>query len=124
MIRWWILGHLLWLSAEDIREGQISMALVAELGVSGLIHTLIMGGTAACLPGILLLGVGRVSRERVGYGDGWLLLALGMWLPLWELLRVLGLGFLFCTIYGAAAGKKEVPFVPFLTAAYVTGGWI
>lgn len=123
MIRWWILGHLLWLSVEDIREGQISMALVAELGVSGLIHALSMGSAVAWLPGVLLLGVGHISREGIGYGDGWLLLALGTWMPFRELLRLLGLGFLLCVIYGAVAGKKEIPFVPFLTVVYVTGGW-
>lgn len=123
MKMWWLLGHLIWLSAEDIRERQLSMVLVAELGMGGLVYSLFACNAVAWIPGMLLLGIGCVSGEKVGYGDGWLVLALGMWMSYSELLHLLGLGFLFCIIYAAFAKEKEVPFVPFLTAAYLTGGW-
>lgn len=118
----WILGHFLWLSIEDMRKGQLSLAVIAELGMTGLIRLIWSHGTAAWLPGIFLLWAGYISKERIGYGDGWLILALGAWLSAEELFRLLGLGFLYCVVFGVVSGKQELPFVPFLTAAYITGG--
>lgn len=122
MSRLWVAGHLLFLSAEDIREGRISMIPVLELGLTGLFRIVYMKGSAQWIPGILILCLGYVSKEKIGYGDGWLLLALGMWLDLYELLLMLELGIVCCIIYAAVSGKKELPFVPFLTAAYLLKG--
>ncbi|MCD8249012.1 MAG: prepilin peptidase, partial [Lachnospiraceae bacterium] len=67
--------------------------------------------------------VGYLSGERIGYGDGWLTLALGMWLSAERLLLMLVLGFLLCALAGLGTGERELPFVPFLTVAYfITGG--
>ena len=120
----WIVGHLLWLSAEDIRERQLSMVLIAELWAVGLVWAVRTDREVVWIPGILLLCVGYVSGEAIGYGDGWLVLALGAWLSLWKLLEVLGLSFLYCLIFSIVSGQKDRPFVPFLTAAYITGAWI
>lgn len=124
MSRLWITGHLFLLSVEDMREGRISMLLVAELGLTGLARMLRMGGAAEWIPGTLLLCLGCVTKEKIGYGDGWLVLALGMWLSLYELFFLLELGILFCVVFALLTGRKELPLVPFLTAAYVLGGWI
>lgn len=122
--RIWILIHLLWLSAEDIRERQISMPAILELLGSGVLYGSAAGHTPQPVPGAVLLLLGFFSREQIGYGDGWLILALGMWLELPELLGMLFLGFGLLTLWAAAVRKGELPLVPFLTAAYVIGGWL
>jgi len=124
MDRFWLLLHFVWLSAEDIREGELSMAVIAELGITGIIRAVRTGTAVEWVPGIILLFVGYATKEGIGYGDGWFVLALGAWLPLFCLLRVLGLGFLYCVIAAAVLGRKELPFVPFLAAAYITGEWL
>ncbi|MDE6961934.1 MAG: hypothetical protein K2P27_13925, partial [Lachnospiraceae bacterium] len=58
-----------------------------------------------------------------GYGDGWLILALEMWLSVPELLYLLFLGIGMGTLYGFCFRIREVPLVPFLTAAYLIGVW-
>ena len=88
----WVLAHLLYLSAEDLKEHQVSMIVVLELLGSGLLYGLTVGHTPQPVPGCLLLLLGYISREQIGYGDGWLMLSLGMWLDLTELLWMLFAG--------------------------------
>lgn len=120
--RMWVLGHLLYLSAEDIREQQISLMLLLELGGTGLLYALSSGHIPQLLPGFALLYLGFVSREQIGYGDGWLMLVLGMWLDLENLLWMILFGMGFGVLYAFLFRKKELPLVPFLTAAYLMGG--
>lgn len=120
----WILGHLLFLSAEDIKERQVSLVVIGELGGTGLLWGLVSGQPPELLPGLLLLAAGFFSKEQVGYGDGWLLLALGMWLPGSKLFFLLFLGILAAALSGVLFHKKELPLVPYLTAAYVMGAYL
>ena len=117
----WIILLLLWLSVEDWREGRLSMPVIFVLGVTGLVHA--VSNSVAVFPwlGAALLLFGRCTGERIGYGDGWLMLALGMWLlpgRLWEMF----LGGLFVGMIWALFRKcQEIPLVPFMTAVYVAG---
>lgn len=125
MTAWiWVLAHLLLLSAEDLKEHQISMPVILELGGTGFLYGMFTGHVPQLIPGCLLLFLGRVSREQIGYGDGWLFLALGMWLDLPELLWILFWGMGSGTLTALFLRKKELPLVPFLTMAYVIGVWL
>lgn len=124
MSRIWILMHLLILSAEDLWEQQLFLPVILELGLTGLMHTLWAGEMPALIPGCFLLAAGYITEERVGYGDGWLVLALGMWLDNRTIFRVLFGGSVLVLIWGICLRRKEVPFVPFLTAAYMIGEWL
>lgn len=120
----WILGHLLFLSAEDIKERQVSLAVIGELGVTGVLGGLTAGRLPQPLPGLLLLAAGYCSKEMIGYGDGWLLVALGMWLSAGELFFLLFLGMGLAALSGTLFHRKELPLVPYLTAAYVIGAYL
>lgn len=124
MNRFWILLHLLFLSAEDIREGQLSMSVIAELGIVGIGHAVFYRQAPALIPGLVLLIFSYFSEEQIGYGDGWLVLALGMWMELHALLMMFWTGLILSAVSAVWLGKKELPFVPFLTAAYIIGEWI
>jgi leader peptidase (prepilin peptidase)/N-methyltransferase len=78
---------------------------------------------AALLPGFLFWVISYVTREKVGYGDGWILLLIGLYVGVSECAAVL-MSALFmesvCLIILMAFKKvhrdNEVPFVPFLLA--------
>ena len=102
----------------------LSFGLLLEFLLTGLLSALWSGRKVAWIPGLFLLIVGKLSGEKIGLGDGWLLLALGMWLPYETLLEVMFFGLLTGAGYGVLLGKKEIPLVPFFTFGVVlmTGG--
>ena len=120
----WILLHLLYLSAEDVKEQQISMPVILGLGGTGALYAAAAGHVPSLLPGCLVLLIGFFSKERIGYGDGWLILALGMWIDTAELLHLFFGGVRLCFLCALCFQKKELPLVPFLTAVYLLGRWI
>lgn len=120
----WILLHLLYLSAEDVKEHRISMPVILELGCTGMMHAAAEGRVPSLLPGCLVLFIAFFSKERIGYGDGWLILALGMWIDAAGLLRLFLGGVMLGFLYGLCFRKKELPLVPFLTAVYTMGEWM
>ena len=73
-----------------------------------------------------MLFLGLLTKETIGYGDGLVVLALGCYLNIFE---IIGLSMLALTLAGLAAvflivvyhkGKKELlPFVPFLFVAHL-----
>ena len=111
----WVFLHLLILSWEDMKDQMLSFWLLLELLLTGLLTALWNGREIVWFPGLFLLVVGKLSGERIGLGDGWLLLALGMWLPYGMLMEILFLGLLAGAGYGILSGKKEIPLVPFFT---------
>lgn len=119
----WILIHLLLLAAEDIMEGQLFLPAIFELAVTGFIRTQKEDLLFRLLPGIFALLLARVSKEQIGYGDGWLLVALGFCLEKSELYQILYESIALCILTALLIKKKEMPFVPFLAVAYLTGGW-
>lgn len=124
MSRLWVFLHLAVLSAEDMKERQLSMFLIWELGLTGIGYAVSTGKMPELIPGLLLMAFSSCSKEQLGYGDSWLILVLGMWMKLSELLQMLLLGLFLVTIWSVLCREKEQPFVPFLTAAYMIGGWM
>lgn len=117
----WIILHLLFLSVEDLRYGEISMWVILNLGISGLFYSLAVGQKITIWPGMLLLLFSFLSREAIGYGDSWLILALGMWISWTGLLRILFWGIAIGAAGGLCLGRKEMPLLPFLSVAYLIG---
>ena len=113
----WVFLHLLILSWEDMKDQMLSFWLLLELLLTGLLTALWNGREMVCFPGLFLLVVGKLSGERIGLGDGWLLLALGMWLP-YEIL--MGILFLACwreQVMGFCPEKKKFRWCRFLPLA-------
>ncbi len=79
-------------------------------------------------PGLVLLGVGKVSRGGIGTGDGCFFLISGLLISFWENMMILGYGTLLCGLYSlgylvwkrmnrgtlADARRHTIPFLPFL----------
>ena len=78
----------------------------------------------ALCPGIFLLLLAKITREAIGYGDGWILVMLGFFYKWEELCGILMGAFLLATIVALfllwvfrKQRTYEIPFVPFLTVA-------
>lgn len=132
-----ICGLLGWLSIEDIREKKVSVwPSVCLIGV-GIIfafrksgnNTLLHGLTAvvsAAGLGAAVWLAGKISRGSIGSGDAWTMGGLGAYLGWQNALTVLFCGLLLCAVTGVLYirikrknVKTEMPFIPFLTAAYI-----
>lgn len=77
------------------------------------------------MPGVLALGFSWLTKEVIGYGDGIVLVVMGIYLPIRE---ILSLGMMAFSIAGVIAlilmtvfkkkGNYRIPFLPFLAVAY------
>lgn len=73
------------------------------------------------LPGLLFWMLGFVSREKVGYGDGWMLVMIGLYTGLWKCFLILTAGLVSSSVAALLllACKRitreyQLPFAPFL----------
>lgn len=80
--------------------------------------------TPAVLPGLFLLGVGFFSKEKVGFGDGILLVMIGLMVGFPFCLVILCIGLissclyaLFLLVFRRAGKGDSFPFAPFLALA-------
>lgn len=129
------MGILAGVSVIDLRTRKIPVCLLAVLNLLVIILQLyqLSGGRGDVVLIIEGMGVGaafflisRVTEEGIGYGDSWMILILGIYLGVWELLEVLaGACFLLAVASAACLTVKKMsagcslPFIPFLTAGYV-----
>lgn len=134
-----LLGFLCVLSAWDIRHGEIPEMAVWLAGGAGLLLLLLEPGRSlwgkmaelyqlpiSCLPGFIALLLGELTSEKLGKGDGWLLVAMGLYLNAGAIYLAFAFGICTATMTGLAlAWKKrknsvEIPLIPFL----MTGVWM
>ena len=107
------------LSVEDIRRKEISgWSLLITAGI-GLVLLAVDGCWRVCL----LLG--WLTRESIGYGDGLVLLCMGGFMGISQLVRMwfaaitmAGLVAIFLLVVRHMQRKAELPFVPFLLMGY------
>ena len=119
----------------DFRKKQISLLSVGVFLAVGIVYEcVVLDKNPAVfwglLPGAVLLGVSRLSREALGMGEALLRLVLGIYLGLEAALDVLLLALFLAAVWAGIlifAKKKSrnyaFPFVPFLLIGYV-GRWI
>lgn len=129
MINLLLLGLNCW---GDIKKREIYLIPTILYGLLGLILQLYelksihLGLLTGMIPGLFLLMTGMVSSGKVGYGDGILVLALGIWIGFFKCLMTLTTGLLLAAIWSAFSlvikrFKKDdqIPFIPFLFFGYL-----
>ena len=132
-----LLGYLSVETGSDIRKKEISVTrsvlcgviaflLRTGMGMPGLQAGTVQFFLTAILPGGVLLLIGKITRQEVGYGDGILLLVCGLCLGGKEtiFLFVSGLFLMFpislvLLLSGHTDRRAELPFAPFLLASYL-----
>jgi leader peptidase (prepilin peptidase)/N-methyltransferase len=110
----------------DIKRKEISLKITLIYGVCGVILRLVDGFDGkdfllALFPGIICMILAYVSREQIGCGDAWILLATGCCIPSTDIVLVClfalsatGAAALFLYVVLHKKGTFEMPFVPFL----------
>ncbi len=130
------LGVLSIAAWQDKKELSISRTFLIWSGIFAVLGRILTADRAisllewglSLLPGIILIGLGWLSKWQIGIGDGIIILIMGLWLGIRETVAVLLMGMFLCSIVCGGllllrkAGRKtKVPFVPFLWAAYLIG---
>ncbi len=100
----------------------LGMTAAAVLHVQGMIA----GGTwltiaLSILPGVMFWILSFITGEKVGYGDGWMLIMIGLFVGLWKCFLILLAGLVIesvAVLVLLAARRisrdRQVPFGPFL----------
>lgn len=120
------------LGGEDLRTKNISMIIVGIWAVIGIIIQMLnedlicINRLVAMIPGVFLYFFAKISGEKVGFGDAWTIIVMGIYMDIGDVLIV---GVFSITISGIVAllliviwKKKrdyEIPFIPFLFAGYL-----
>ncbi|MDE7133320.1 MAG: hypothetical protein K2O65_16275 [Lachnospiraceae bacterium] len=80
-----------------------------------------MSGLLSVLPGTAFWLLSYITGERVGYGDGWVLIMIGLFTGLRNCFLILLAGLvtesiaaLILLVIGRATKDREIPFAPFL----------
>lgn len=117
-------------SIRDIIKREVAtwmMALAGVISLTGCLTQPLPGSLPqaglSLLPGMALLGLAALSRERMGYGDGIMAALIGPCFGLQQMVTGLFLAFLLSAVVSVGlialkkAGRKmTIPFLPFLTA--------
>ena len=126
-----MLGSLLVLSVIDLREKQISLVPVLVLGTLAVVYRLCSGISwmevaLGIIPGLILIVFAFCTRESIGYGDGAVLCALGLFCGVKQSVAVLGMALVLSSIlaivllvFKKVGRKTELPFLPCLCSGYL-----
>lgn len=86
---------------------------------------ILLAAAGGAVGGLFFL-VSRVTREALGCGDSFVIMILGLFLGIWDVLYLLMLAFWMAALFAAAqimikrfSRKTAFPFIPFLALAYV-----
>lgn len=108
--------------------GMVTAIILRAAGFLG--RTTWWGLGMSLLPGIFFWILGFVTKEQVGYGDGWLLLMIGLFVGYENCFVVLLIGLvtessvaLLLLVFRKIHRDEEVPFAPFLLLGMVMLLW-
>lgn len=120
---------------QDLRRKKIENKYLRIGGILGLVFkgiSLVRGSVTvrewclALVPGILLLVIAKVTNEKIGYGDGLVLLILGnffVFFEVWMILQTaifLVMSFSFILLCSKKVSKEyQIPFLPFLWSSHI-----
>lgn len=131
MIRILLFSMLLFSTWLDIQKRQVSIILLIIYAILGIVLYIfyeyisvlsLAGGIAV---GIVMLMVSRLTKGGIGAGDGGVLCVTGIYLGFYKNIELFFLALVLAAFWSMmlvllkrAGGKTQIPFVPFLTAAY------
>ena len=115
----------------DIIRKKIPVYMLIVLAAAGIISNFTVGEfdiekrIIAMLPGIILLIVSMITKQQIGYGDGLIILIMGLYIDIDDILSIVLSSFLLSSIAAiilmTVFKKKknfEMAFSPFLLIGY------
>ena len=99
--------------------GIIAAVVLHIQGLAG--DGMFMSAVLSIIPGVMFWLLGFISGEKVGYGDGWLLVMIGLFMGLWKCFLILMIGLvsgslvvLTLLVFKKVSRDYRLPFAPFL----------
>lgn len=128
-----VLGVFLFLEGiRDLRKHKVSMIMVVVVGIIGGVLQINsirengMGILSGIFVGIILLLLAKITREKIGYGDGWIFVVTGVYLGFRDNIYLLLLALFLASLVSIfllaikkVNGKTELPFVSFMLPSYL-----
>lgn len=118
----------------DIRTKKVLIWSAWVFGVFGLLYGLLTKELVspqvitALLPGSICLIISKVTKESMGYGDGIIILVMGVYISTQKLIGSLVLALIFAALWSILLlvlfrkkKQDEFPFVPFVLLGYIGG---
>lgn len=115
----------------DIKRKKIPVYMLIVLAAAGIISNFTVGEfdiekrIIAMLPGMILLIVSMITKQQIGYGDGMIILIMGLYIDIDDILSIVLSSFLLSSIAAiilmTVFKKKknfEMAFSPFLLIGY------
>lgn len=116
----------------DWKTKQIPLLVLIKMGLCILLFRLLIVDVSlketicGIVIGLLFFIMGRVTKEAIGYGDCWVIFMLGVYCGGFKVIQIVltaSLGsaivsIIYC-IRNGWKRKYEIPFMPFMAAAYM-----
>lgn len=115
----------------DLKRKKIPVYMLIVLAAAGIISNFTVGEfdiekrIIAMLPGMILLIVSMITKQQIGYGDGMIILIMGLYIDIDDILSIVLSSFLLSSIAAiilmTVFKKKknfEMAFSPFLLIGY------
>ena len=128
-------AYLFWGALQDFRKRKIRTDYLWVGGIVGFVYKSIdilkgnsnlVNWIIAMIPGFILLIIAKYTKEKIGYGDGWMFIILGNFLNITEIYYVLQIAFFLITLFSIimilsrkVSKEYQIPFFPFLLVAYL-----
>ena len=116
----------------DLKSKTIPIWWTVVFGISAMIYQIFWKKQKletilfSMIIGVTLLVAAKISNQRIGYGDGIIFLILGLWIGFWDGISLLFFSLILSSIisvYLIIVRRKgrdyRIPFIPFVTAAYI-----
>lgn len=126
--------YLLLGTVQDIQKRKISNCYLWIGGIIGFVFRIInlkeesysfSEWLLALIPGVILLLLAKVTGEKIGFGDGWVVIILGNFMTILEISMLLQSAVILVAIFALIflLGRKiskeySIPFLPFLWSAH------
>ena len=125
---------LLWGTCQDIKKRKIKTSYLILGGILGLVFNIVKIGTGnfffepwiiSLLPGAIFLIFAKVTGEKIGLGDGMVLLVLGNFYDIGKICILIEIALIILIIVSMGlwcskkvSGNYQIPFLPFLWIAH------
>ena len=122
--------YLLLGTVQDIKNKKISNYYLWIGGIIGLFFNIIecweevnkvTEWLIAFIPGVVVLVLAKITKEKIGMGDGWVVIILGNFLTAFEISILLQVAIILAAVFSLIllCGKRvsasySIPFLPFL----------
>lgn len=131
----WMNLYLLWGTLQDIKEKKISITYLRVGAIGSVLFFIkermqhqwnVIDIILSLVPGLVFLFIAKASKEKIGFGDGWLFLIIAGWMgteitwKLWQSSLLLSSFFSFAMLMLKKYKlQNQIPFIPFVWLAHL-----